>query len=72
MAAYARFQQHEFELEDGYGYKAIKHQSFVGASYFDEILMAVSEGQTSTAAMKGPTEEAQFTPPDYTEDIIPL
>jgi isocitrate/methylisocitrate lyase len=72
MSAYARFQQHEFELEERYGYKAIKHQSFVGASYFDEILMVVSEGQSSTSAMKGSTEEAQFKPPDYNEDIVPL
>lgn len=60
MAAYARFQQHEFELEHS-GYKAIKHQSFVGAGYFDEVQMAITGGQTSTHAMKGSTEEQQFT-----------
>lgn len=61
MAAYARFQQHEFDLEKAYGYKAIKHQSFVGAGYFDEIQMAIAGGQISTHAMKGSTEEKQFT-----------
>ncbi len=72
MAAYSRFQQHEFDLEARYGYKAIKHQSFVGAGYFDEILMAATSGQTSTAALKGSTEEDQFTPTSYDEDIVPL
>ena len=60
MAAYARFQQHEFTLEKESGYSAVKHQSFVGAAYFDEILMTISGGQLSTHAMKGSTEEKQF------------
>jgi isocitrate lyase len=60
MAAYAKFQQHEFELEKESGYKAIKHQSFVGAGYFDEVLMAVTSGLMTTHAMKGSTEESQF------------
>ena len=72
MAAYARFQTHEFELQDRYGYKAIKHQSFVGAGYFDEVLMTITAGQASTAALKGSTEEEQFTRPSYDEDIVPL
>ena len=72
MAAYARFQQHEFELEHRCDYKAIKHQSFVGAGYFDEVLLTVTERQTSTAAMKGSTEEAQFKDERYDEDIVPL
>lgn len=59
MAAYARFQKHEFSLEKK-GYKALKHQSFVGAGYFDEILMTIKSGQMSTHAMKGSTEESQF------------
>ena len=72
MAAYARFQQHEFELEHRCDYKAIKHQSFVGAGYFDEVLLTVTERQTSTAALKGSTEEAQFNDERYDEDIVPL
>jgi isocitrate lyase len=72
MAAYSRFQQHEFELEHRYGYKAIKHQSFVGAGYFDEVLMAATSGQSSTAALKGSTEEAQFVDQTYDEEIVPL
>jgi isocitrate lyase len=72
MAAYSRFQQHEFELESRYGYKAIKHQSFVGAGYFDEILMTATSGQSTTAALKGSTEEAQFEPETYNEEIMPV
>lgn len=60
MAAYAKFQEREFALESKHGYKAIKHQSFVGAGYYDELQMAFTEGQFSTAALKGSTEEAQF------------
>lgn len=62
MSAYAKFQKHEFELE-GRGYAALKHQSFVGAGYFDELQSAITSGQSSTKAMKGSTEEAQFTSP---------
>ncbi len=72
MGAYSRFQQHEFELEHRSGYKAIKHQSFVGAGYFDEILMAATSGQSATAALKGSTEEDQFTDEKYDEDIVPI
>lgn len=60
MSAYSRFQESEFELERQFGYKALKHQSFVGAGYFDEVISAVSEGDTSTHSLKGSTEEAQF------------
>ncbi len=60
MAAYAKVQEHEFELESHHGYGAIKHQSFVGAGYYDEIQMAISGGKASTTALKGSTEEEQF------------
>jgi isocitrate lyase len=71
MAAYSRFQQHEFELEDRYGYRAIKHQSFVGAGYFDSVQLAISGDQTATTAMKGSTEEDQFRDQIYDDDVIP-
>ncbi|MDX9721772.1 MAG: isocitrate lyase, partial [Myxococcota bacterium] len=61
MAAYSTLQQREFELEREHGYRAIKHQAFVGAGYFDEIALTISLGQSSTTALKGSTEEAQFT-----------
>lgn len=60
MSAYAKFQEHEFELEAKSRYQAVKHQRFVGAGYFDEVLEAISEGKASTQALKGSTEEEQF------------
>ena len=62
MTAYARLQEREFELEREHGYRAVKHQSFVGAGYFDEVQMAVTGEGVSTRALAGSTEEAQFTP----------
>ncbi|MCC6602849.1 MAG: isocitrate lyase [Anaerolineae bacterium] len=62
MAGYSRLQEREFSLETSDGYRAVKHQSFVGAGYFDEIQLTVSGGEASTAALKGSTEEAQFEP----------
>ncbi|GJM42386.1 MAG: isocitrate lyase [Ardenticatenaceae bacterium] len=60
MAGYSRLQEREFDLEASDGYRAVKHQSFVGAGYFDEVQLTVSGGEASTAALKGSTEEAQF------------
>jgi isocitrate lyase len=58
MSAYIELQEREFAAElDGYG--AVKHQSFVGAGYFDEITTICGEG--SVVALKDSTEEAQFT-----------
>ena len=44
----------------------------MGAGYFDEILMAATSGQSTTAALKGSTEEAQFVDESYNEDIVPI
>ncbi|HVO83168.1 MAG TPA: isocitrate lyase [Syntrophobacteria bacterium] len=60
MAAYSRLQELEFQMERERGYSAVKHQSFVGAGYFDEIQKVVGGGEVSTAALRGSTEEAQF------------
>jgi isocitrate/methylisocitrate lyase len=60
MLAYSRVQEREFEMEREYGYRAIKHQSFVGAGYFDAVQLAITGDQVSTGALKGSTEEAQF------------
>jgi isocitrate lyase len=60
MLAYSHLQEHEFEMERQHGYRAVKHQSFVGAGYFDEIQIAVTGEGVSTTALKGSTEEAQF------------
>ncbi len=59
MTAYSRLQDREFAAEPD-GYRAVKHQSFVGAGYFDAVAQAVSGGHTSTAALHGSTEEEQF------------
>ena len=59
MSAYVELQQREFGLESA-GYTATRHQREVGAGYFDQIAQAVSGGSSSTLALKGSTEEAQF------------
>ncbi len=59
MAAYSALQEREF-ADQAVGYEAVKHQEFVGAGYFDEITQIVSGGESSTLAMTGSTEEAQF------------
>jgi isocitrate lyase len=60
MAAYSQLQEKEFALEKSDNYRAIKHQSFVGAGYFDEVQMTVTGGESETVALKGSTEEEQF------------
>jgi isocitrate lyase len=60
MAAYAALQQEEFALERAQGYAAVKHQQFVGAGFFDELITAITSGHTSVAAMSGSTEQEQF------------
>jgi isocitrate lyase len=59
MTAYVELQEHEFALEE-HGYTATRHQREVGAGYFDLVTQAVSP-DASTLALKGSTEEAQFT-----------
>jgi isocitrate lyase len=61
MTAYVRLQERELSLEDD-GYTATRHQREVGAGYFDLVAQAVSGGESSTLALKGSTEEAQFSP----------
>jgi isocitrate lyase len=59
MAAYSELQEEEFRAEEE-GYAAVKHQSFVGAGYFDDVAQVLSGGLSSTLAMDGSTEEEQF------------
>ncbi|SDI29275.1 isocitrate lyase [Planococcus glaciei] len=61
MAAYSKLQQAEFESESK-GYTATRHQREVGTGYFDEVSQIISGGTSSTTAMKGSTETAQFQP----------
>ena len=59
MAGYSELQEREFALQKD-GFKAVKHQGFVGTSYFDAIQNTVTSGRSSTTAMKDSTETAQF------------
>jgi isocitrate lyase len=59
MAAYSELQEAEFASEEN-GYTATRHQREVGTGYFDQVSMVITGGTSSTTALKGSTEEAQF------------
>jgi isocitrate lyase len=59
MTAYSRMQESELAAEE-HGYTATKHQHEVGTGYFDEVMKVISNGQSSTTALAGSTEAAQF------------
>lgn len=59
MYAYSQLQEREFKYESD-GFRAAKHQSFVGAGYFDAVQNTIMAGHSSTTAMDGSTEEEQF------------
>jgi isocitrate lyase len=59
MAAYSQLQEAEFASEEN-GYTATRHQREVGTGYFDQVSMVITGGTSSTTALKGSTEEAQF------------
>jgi isocitrate lyase len=59
MAGFSEMQQREFAMEKD-GFKAIKHQSFVGTGYFDAVQNVVQQGLSSTTALAGSTEAEQF------------
>src|SRR5882672_10759812 len=60
MYGYSQLQQREFAQERA-GYRAAKHQAFVGTGYFDAVQSAITAGQCSTAALAGSTEQEQFS-----------
>src|ERR1700674_3855889 len=60
MSAYCRLQEKEFTSEGQFGYAAVKHQRFVGTGYFDAVQQVVAGGTSSTTALEGSTERAQF------------
>jgi isocitrate lyase len=62
MFGYSQLQQREFGQEAA-GYRATKHQAFVGTAYFDAVQTAISAGEYSTGAMAGSTEAEQFAAP---------
>jgi isocitrate lyase len=59
MYAYSKLQEQEF-ADEQHGFRAAKHQSFVGAGYFDAVQNTIMAGQSSTTALDGSTEEEQF------------
>ncbi|MDO1528864.1 isocitrate lyase [Fulvimonas sp. R45] len=59
MSAFVELQEKEFAAA-GRGFTAVKHQREVGTGYFDAVTQAIQQGQSSTTALKGSTEEAQF------------
>ena len=60
MSAYCQLQEKEFSSEGQFGYAAVKHQRFVGTGYFDAVQQVVAGGTSSTTALEGSTETAQF------------
>ncbi|WP_169982446.1 MULTISPECIES: isocitrate lyase [unclassified Microbispora] len=58
MTAYVGLQEAEFAAERR-GYTATRHQREVGTGYFDLVSTAIAP-DSSTTALKGSTEEAQF------------
>ena len=59
MAGYSELQEREFALQKE-GFRAVKHQNFVGTSYFDEVQTVVTAGLSSVTALAGSTETEQF------------
>ncbi len=59
MAAYSELQEAEFAAER-HGYSATRHQREVGTGYFDQVAQTISGGASSTTALAGSTETAQF------------
>jgi isocitrate lyase len=63
MAGYSQLQTKEFSLQTAEGFKAVRHQAFVGTGYFDAVQEVITNGQASTTALKNSTEEEQFKLP---------
>ena len=59
MEAYSELQLKEFSLQEE-GFRAVKHQSFVGTGYFYLVQNTFAGGESSTAALKESTEAEQF------------
>ena len=58
MLGFSELQQREFAMQD-HGFRAVKHQSFVGTGYFDYVQNTIQNG-ASTVALKDSTEAEQF------------
>jgi isocitrate lyase len=59
MSAFVELQESEFAAAER-GFTAVKHQREVGTGYFDAVTQAIQQGQSSTTALHGSTEDEQF------------
>jgi isocitrate lyase len=59
MSAFVELQEAEFAAAER-GFTAVKHQREVGTGYFDAVTQVIQNGQSSTTALRGSTEEEQF------------
>jgi isocitrate lyase len=59
MSAFVELQEAEFAAAEK-GFTAVKHQREVGTGYFDAVTQAIQQGQSSTTALHGSTEDEQF------------
>lgn len=59
MTAFVNLQEREFAAAER-GFTAVRHQREVGTGYFDAVTQTIEGGQSSTTALVGSTEEAQF------------
>ncbi|HEX7156971.1 MAG TPA: isocitrate lyase [Burkholderiaceae bacterium] len=59
MSAFVELQEAEFSAAER-GFTAVKHQREVGTGYFDAVTQAIQQGQSSTTALTGSTEDEQF------------
>jgi isocitrate lyase len=59
MSAFVELQEAEFAAAEK-GFTAVRHQREVGTGYFDDVARVIAGGESSTAALRGSTEEEQF------------
>jgi isocitrate lyase len=59
MSAFVELQEAEFKAAEK-GFTAVKHQREVGTGYFDAVTQTIQQGQSSTTALHGSTEDEQF------------
>jgi len=59
MSAFVELQEKEFAAAT-LGFSAVRHQREVGTGYFDAVTQAIEGGRSSTTALHGSTEDAQF------------
>jgi isocitrate lyase len=59
MPAFVELQEAEFAAA-ARGFTAVKHQREVGTGYFDAVTQTIQQHMSSTTALHGSTEDAQF------------